>query len=255
LTDAEISLLFIDPGKLFADSVEKVMFANDAGFSTQADIHLLRILIGMNRRALPTHTRKIYRPGSKIFRLDEAGAENSRAVAFFAAEFTIAPKSISEYKYMLLASANATEFPKEFDQRQLFFYEESSLLIETNKHRPEFDIQDNIYESYPFQWLLMSVMIHDLQMDEARLFRCAWYDEHLFWSQSGEKNTRHGTEQLSLAYLIGRLKLEKSIGPSIDLKQTWLPFLDPNTKQILTNRRGSDVFMRILARDVNENTE
>lgn len=255
LTDAEISLLYLDPGNFFADSVAKVMLANDPEFAVQPDIHLLRILIGMNRRALPPYKTKDYRKGSPIYRWKEVNAENSRAVAFFAAESSIRPKSIAEYKYLVLASENATEFPEDFDQRQLFFYDESSLLIEANKHRPEFDIQDNVYELFPFQWLLMSVMIHDLQMEEARLFRCAWYDEHLFWSRSGEKNTRHGTEPLSLAYMIGKLKLEKSIGPAIDLKETWLPFMDSVTEQIAVNQRGSDVFIRILARDAQENND
>jgi hypothetical protein len=74
------------------------------------------------------------------------------------------------------------------------------------QNRPEYEIQDPVYyyESFPYQWLSLSLLVHDLQMEHARSLRCDWYNGNSFWKEEDGSRTDSilNTVDLSLAYVI-----------------------------------------------------
>jgi hypothetical protein len=67
---------------------------------------------------------------------------------------------------------------------------------------------------FPFEWVDTGLIIHNLEDRKGRLLRCEWYRHHLFWSDSTgshedhpqRRNSNRHFEDLSLAYIIGKLR-------------------------------------------------
>jgi hypothetical protein len=245
MSDADFSLLIIDPSKFFAPTVAKSMYTSVLEFAEPSDESLLRIMGGINRPAIPRHMEKEYRSGHKIFRFVVKEAESARSVALFGMEPSVNLQTLSDYEMLL----NTNDSSVAVSDKQLKFYKEASYLIESQQFRLETEIQrENYFDRFPFQWISMATIIHDLKLDVALSLRCNWYKEHLFWGTHDEISRRKGTEPLSLAYLLGKIKLDGTIGQPIDNQKNWYPLLDTNTNNVLRNERGAGVFLRIMKR-------
>lgn len=243
LTDAEYALVRMEPGKFFAPEVAKAMLSGTSTFVEHPDLGLQRILSRIDRAALPRHMRKEERSGIKVSRFVEHPAENARAVALFVSEHsskTFQAKTIAEY-----AKHIATDSSLAIPRRQITFYRHASHFVQTDWNRPEDESRQTVYFPFPFQWVSKDLVVHDMHLEAARMLRCSWYDEHLYWGHSNR-----GAEELSLAYVLGKRRIEASIGPGLDGDPSWVPVWDGNQQRVLTHK-NTEVFLRIMKREQN----
>jgi hypothetical protein len=119
-------------------------------------------------------------------------------------------------------------------------------------------MRDTVYQSFPYQWTRLSLLIHDFTMEESRQLRCDWFDEYLFWGSN------RNLEELSLAYVIGKRRIEGGIGPNLEDSDdtSWSPLLkntgdgdemepgdnDEMESDRVVNKRGAEVFIRMMKR-------
>lgn len=245
LSDSDNALLRIDPSRMFAPTVLKAMYAEDFKFAIPGDEMLLRILRQLERRALPKRSIKELRAGTSVSRFVPVPAEKRRSSVIFASEplGSVLPESISDF---VKIAGPRYHFPA----KQLQFYTMASHYVQTNIMRPDDEIRSTIYFQFPFQWVSMNLITHDLTMEESRQFRCSWYDEYLFWG--GNRNA----EELSLAFVLGRKRIEGEIGQSTEEDTSWLPLWEksdpniveenaPEPKRVVGDK-GAEVFIRIL---------
>jgi len=245
LTDAELALLRIEPGRFFAPSVAKAMYTESQVFAEPPDFALLRILSQLDRRPIPRHTVQERRSGVSVTRWVERPAERGRAVALFASEAPYQPVSASEYAKLAANVTTATSLPR----RQLVFYRQAAHWVQTNLHRPEIENKKQVYKLFPFQWISLGLLVHDLHMEQARTLRCSWYDEHLYWGSN------RFADELSFAWLVGVRRIEQSLGPGLMEDPSWVPVLvkkggaaGDEERQRDVNKRGFEVFLRFLQR-------
>lgn len=236
LSDAALVLAIVDPVKLFAPSVEKAMFSATASFSEPSDAAIRRILSRVDRPAWPAHMRKEHRSGIVLSRFVEHPAEPARSVLFFASETpeVLQPKSLSAY--VKLAVAENVSIPKQ----QVRYYKHLSRLIEAESSRQDDDLPTTMYKTFPFQWISLGLIIHDLKYEKARTLRCSWYDEYLYWGHSNR-----GAEELSLAYVIGMERLLGNLGPGHADDPSWVPIQDQHGRPLST-LRGHEAFLRLM---------
>ena len=135
--------------------------------------------------------------------------------------------------------ASDTSVPK----KQIDFYRQVSHLVQSSELGHKYD--------FPFQWVSMTLLVHDFTMEQSRQFRCDWYNEYLYWGSSN----RHFAN-LSLAYLIGKMLIKGTIGKPLKNNEedhSWRPFLIDNDSKLLSeqeervlNTMGNEIFIRIL---------
>jgi hypothetical protein len=243
LSDADNGLPLIDPSRLFADSVNKAMFLGALEFEKTSDTMLLRVFLHMDRAALPAHSIKEMRSGTAVSRWVPRPPERARRAILFGGEPPAdeIPRSPTEFVELLDAQEH-------IPAKQLVFYQQAAHLVQTNDLRPEFEVRQTVYPSFPFQWTRLSLLVHDFTMEASRQLRCDWYDEYLFWGSN------RNMEELSLAYVIGKRRIEGSMGPNLqDTDDTsWAPLLknsvDGMEPQRDVNGRGAEIFIRIMER-------
>lgn len=244
LSDADNALPLVDPSRLFADSVQKAIFLGSSEFARTSNNMLLRVFLHMDRVKLEGHAIKEKRPGTQVSRWVPQPPERARRAILFAGEppDEDMPDNASDFVDMLDAKDVVST-------KQLAFYQQAAHLIQTNDMRPEYEIRQTVYPSFPFQWTRLSIIIHDFTMDESRQLRCDWLDEHLFWGQS------RNLEELSLAYVIARRRIEGSLGPSTneDGDTSWNPLwrdtgdeYDP--KERVVTEQKTEAFLRVMPR-------
>lgn len=232
LTDAETALLRIDPAEMFADTVRKVMYSELPEFTQPADGVLLRILSQVNRQGFPQQRVREKRPGTAVSRFHLLDAQRPRLATLFAAEPAPGYLPKSAKAFVALAGPNYS-FPK----RQVSFYTRAAHLIQTNDMRPEDEIRSTVYLTFPYQWISMTILIHDLVAEQSRQLRCSWYDEYLFWGGNGD------AEELSFAFIMANARIEGSVGlPLVD--PTWIPWMDGEHRLHTDNQK--ELFLRIM---------
>jgi hypothetical protein len=258
MTDAEYSLPWMEPSQLFASSVYKAMFTTLPEFAQPPDAALMRILSRINRPASPAHDMKEVRSGlPKISRWIPHPAEPARAAALFAASPWDVPKNIREY--VTIAKNMGLEIPS----LQSEFYQQAADYISADdRFRPESEFPF-IKDSFPLVWISMDLLVHDLHMDAARLLRCQWYDETLYWGEKEHEN--RDVEELGLAWILAKRQVEGQLGPPLD--DGWYPLWQQRQQQQqkgsetttttttndkqpqpLLNLRGIEIFVHIMSR-------
>jgi len=91
----------------------------------------------------------------------------------------------------------------------------------------------------------MGLLAHDFRMEESRRLRCSWYDEYLYWGSN------RNAEELSLAYVIGKMRIEGRIAPPLEDDPSWSPFLankDAYNPERQLDERSGEIFLRIMLR-------
>jgi len=246
LSDADNALPLIDPGRLFAPSVFKAVFLGSSGFARTSDNMLLRVLLHMDRVKLDSHSVKERRSGTKVSRWVSRPPERARRAILFVGEPPAEeiPTNASDFVEMLGAQGMVSA-------KQLTFYQQAAHLVQINDQRPEHEIRQTVYNSFPYQWTRLSILIHDFTMEESRQLRCDWYDEHLFWGDS------RNLEELSLAYVIAKRRIESDLGENLgddaDTDSSWIPLLKDSgdeykAKERVVNQKGAEVFIRVMPR-------
>jgi len=239
LSDADYALLRIDPSRLFSSAVSKALYVDSEDFATAPDEMILRILWQIDRSATENRKRKEIRPGTDILRFVPLPNQAARHAALFGGEVSneeAHPKNILHYTQLV-----AQELPK----KQIAFYTQVAHLVQTNDMRPEDEIRRTIYTSFPFQWISMGLLAHDFRMEESRRLRCSWYDEYLYWGSN------RNAEELSLAYVIGKMRIEGRIAPPLEDDPSWSPFLankDAYNPERQLDERSGEIFLRIMLR-------
>jgi hypothetical protein len=245
LSDADNALPVIDPSRFFADSVKKAMFIGAPEFEKTSDSMLLRVFLHMDRPEFPEHSIRETRSGTKVSRWVPQPSERARRAMLFAGEPPANEMPRNAEEFVKMAGAK-----KMIPAKQLSFYTQAAHLVQTNDLRPEFEMRDTVYPSFPYQWTRLSLLIHDFTMDESRQLRCDWFDEYLFWGSN------RNLEELSLAYVIGKRRIEGEIGPNLEDSDeaSWSPLLkstgddDEMEPDRVVNKRGAEVFIRMMKR-------
>ena len=256
LSAADHALPKIDPSHLFAHSVERAMYAEYVEYVTPSDASLARILRNVDRPALPYRYRRERRSGiPMIGRWVPIPAEPARRTVLFASEPALTgggpsaqlPKTLREF---VRIAGDAYYFPPE----QLRHYDQVSHLVQTNDMRPEPEIRSTLYPSFPYQWLSMSILIHELVSIPAHDLRCRWYDEYLHWGGNVD------AEELTLGFVMASMRIAGTLGlpvsksvdsPTEDL--SWLPLMnygstDAQRRRVVGGKGNDNVeaFVRIM---------
>jgi hypothetical protein len=269
---AEYAMIRLEPSQLFTSTVQKTMYVENADIARAADITLVRILEQIDRPALPTHWIQERRSGIDVMsRYVERPATAARSVAMFMSEPSKAsiPKSYEEYVQRIKHTSSIPDLsftltPALF--RRLKYYRDVKMYVMQDRYRPDIETSNRIstiYPTFPWQWISMDVLVHDVQMESARQLRCAWYDEYLYWTDSSEGDPDYSDsttivldvmEELSFAYLVGIQRLKGLIGPN---EKSWIPLYEmkwnsdssstvsPQPKP-LHDDDGSEVFLRFM---------
>jgi hypothetical protein len=245
LSNAELSLIQLEPTRFLHHKIRKAMYAGASSYAEPPDASILNILVRLDHQAMPRHFVKEYRSGTKLSRFVERLAEPARSVAFFGSEPSIPLRNVNDYQKL------AEQDPMiKLSRRQVAYYKQTSHWIQMDMNRPDMEMRNTMYAPFPFKWVSMGLIIHDLQVDAARTFRCQWLDENLYWGS-------RGADELSLAYVIAERRIEGILG--LDVDNDWIPlqvtgqpvssrdkfelFVPP---RVTTAPNAAEVFLRIL---------
>jgi hypothetical protein len=246
LNDADNALLRIDPSGMFAPTVKAAVYAESLEFAKARDESILSLFKRMSQPAISGQHRRERRSGTSLSRWVPVPPEPARKAILFAGEPTsgkAVPKSIPDFVKMV---GKHFYFPS----RQLNYYQQVASMVQSNDVRPTSESRTTKYSTFPFAWISTSVLIHDFQTRESQELRCAWYDEYLFWGGNRD------AEELSLAYVLGKQRIEESLGaPLAGDESSWNPLVSPQTNQRRTTRGDVELFIRILKRSSKKKTK
>lgn len=230
LTNAELSLLQLEPTRFFHKKVRKAMYAGSRIYAEPPDASILNILVRLDHQAMPRHFVKEYRHGTKLSRFIERPAERARVVGLFASEPSVSIKNMNEYQKLAEADPEI-----KLSRRQVTYYKHASHWIQMDMNRPDMEMRNTMFAPYPFQWVSMGLLVHDLQVEAARTLRCHWLDENTYWGS-------RGADEMSLAYVISERRIEGSLGMNVD--EDWIPFWQKDEERL--TEHNAEVFLRIL---------
>ena len=207
----EASLIKISPGAFFSDDVKYALFV-DQSFTVSPNIVDIQFLVSeLHREAWPSRlVKRKTRPKAKFLLPAEP---ERRAVVL-----------LSELKFQ--ESSKADRLPSD---TKISVYEATRFMRFENgeeplgKEPPEVKAQRDFYDKIPSvvnreylrspsepmykvefsHWARTRWVIHDLQLEEARLFRCDWYQEHHVWESS--------LDQLSLAFTMAKRDIQRKM--------------------------------------------
>ena len=223
LSDADYMLPLIDPSQLFHPTVHKAMFVDSAEFAQPSDDALLVIMLSIDRLGHGKGWRKEKRPGTEISRFHRIPPEKARHVVLFGGEPQEAP--------------SMDPLPRE--QRK--YYQQVAHFIQENRYRPQEEIDGTVYKQFPYQWLSMTFLVHDLRLPRAQTLRCDWFTEATFWGGNRD------LEEMSLAFVLARYRIEGSLGPELVDDEGWSPFLVEHGEKVSDDQHGH-VFFRVMKR-------
>jgi hypothetical protein len=91
------------------------------------------------------------------------------------------------------------------------------------------------------------MIVHDMRVDQARLLRCEWYDEQVFWGV-------HNLEDVSLAYVLAKRRVRGQHGPD---DKGWTPLVIPAADEMEVGNRikvngRAELFLRVLPTSLSE---
>lgn len=202
LSPTDQSLLKVSPSKLFHSDVERAIFMEE-NFSVSPNLEDVSFLVDqLERRALPKRTfKKDVKVetsfGNEVvkrqkFRLPPEPPR--RAVILFAPlRLPNDPHDESIQRIRRgdkkLKVRDAVKFMRhewelegtresESERRQREFYERISSYVNRNDKRSP---NEPWYRYSMRHWVRTRWVVHDMDLEEARLLRCDWYQEHLLW--------------------------------------------------------------------------
>lgn len=220
LNDADNALPIISPKLLFAETVAKALHAGSSVLSNYTNMQLSRIFTSTDGRYLEARVSVENRRGAICCpREKHYPVEPARKTVFFASEAERYFGTAREWEWSI-ADRNTTRIPP----RQMMFYKVAEVLAPSLKRRPLFKSEFTQFEKFPYQWINLQELVHDLKSPGAHDLRCAWYDEFLYWGSN------RNAEELSFAHWVGMMRLRERLGlttvPHYKLPNLWQTFLD-----------------------------
>eukprot|EP00548_Thalassiothrix_antarctica_P011931 CAMPEP_0194162220 /NCGR_PEP_ID=MMETSP0152-20130528/79380_1 /TAXON_ID=1049557 /ORGANISM="Thalassiothrix antarctica, Strain L6-D1" /LENGTH=229 /DNA_ID=CAMNT_0038872105 /DNA_START=1108 /DNA_END=1794 /DNA_ORIENTATION=+ len=215
MTEAEYLLPKLSPGKLFSNSVSKAMFVEPYEKNLpdgDTVIAMSEVVDASARRGKWLHVRE---PGTPAAKLKWRGKMRARLTMLLGNE-RIFPFNLEKTSLIKVVKEMTNNIAVKRLQHQLKFYEHVSHLVLTNERRRLDELQPPSYKKFPFTFVQSTFVYYDLIENESRLLRCEWYDEQSFWGASG-------MEDLSLAYILGRRRVQGRHGPQVD--KGWMPLM------------------------------
>jgi hypothetical protein len=212
----DLSLLRIDPSGFFAATVQRAMFIESIDMMTISDDNVRSLLLSHTVHAAHTdeyQTTELRDGFDDVYRTIVHPPSNARSVTFLASALPadLMPGNPAQYVEQL-----STRIVDNVKGRHLNYYKQMNHYIQVEMNRP---VEDSDRSS-PWMWISRNYFVHNFATEEARIFRCQWYDAHLYW---GSENVIRDSEELSLAYLIAKQRLEGSIGYPVADDPTWFP--------------------------------
>jgi hypothetical protein len=234
LSAPDASLMKLSPSKFFHPSVRYGLFVED-NFKVSPNLEDVLFLVDqMHRNKLASRSLKkeveIETPNGPItkkVKISIPGEPARRAAILFAPLRypNIDDPIIEQYREgnRKLSMNHATKFmgyevgyqPGEKEspslRRQREFYER----IISNVNKPN-ELRSNFEPCYRFtmrHWVRSRWVLHDFTLEEARLLRCDWYQEHVQWGND--------LDQLSFAKIMGMRDIKRRIAhkePSDNVK-------------------------------------
>jgi len=209
ISQPELFLIKLSPGKLFSSSVKYAMFIDPRFQVTPRIDDVLFLVSAMHRKASPIRRAYLTDPNGERVKVYLPEEEEKRAV--FLASPIKTPKVGS--KPTKLSMHEATKFlkvehgieadssdPKSLTQQREFYNRLPSYLDRE-------DVRSFFEPRHKFEmnrWIRTSWIMHDMKRDEGKDLRCEWYQEHTLWGNE--------LDQLSFAYIIAKKDLERKIG-------------------------------------------
>jgi hypothetical protein len=247
ISEADFILPKLSPGRLWDSNVAKAIHltvGTFTQFTAKMLVSFIRLIDSPSKRG--NHV-KIQRIGTPIVRWDwirgtparisiMLGREKARMQ--FNISFTQSAKYIASEKEITISKRMSI---------QTEFYEHAAHLIQSTQSRRLSELQPPNYKDFPFQFWDTDLIVHDLRVDEARLLRCEWYDEQVFWG------TR-GMEDVSLAYILAKRRVRGLLGSEA---KGWTPLLFPKQDDSTASEGkrtktswGAELFLRVVSRSM-----
>ncbi|KAL7574819.1 hypothetical protein ACA910_010661 [Epithemia clementina (nom. ined.)] len=238
---SDASLLRIDPSRLFSTKVRKALFLGSSSFAQISNGRALQLLSVVDRKGFEKGERRYheFRSGTNLKRWVPLPASKPRHSVLFAG--SLFPASLGPVSPDILLRG------KNHSAQQVEFYKQVAHRVHTNIGRPEFEIRSTVFKTFPFQWIAPYFLVHNLQMEEGRLLRCEWLEEHISWAKPSQ--VKGSAEELSLGFVLGRRKTMGLIGESDPYGESegMMPFFAPGSEDVpLLDSSGAEVFIDIL---------
>ncbi len=222
LRTADQTLLKLSPSRLFHSDVGRAIFMEE-NFSVSPTLEDVNFLVGeMNRKPFPKRTlkkdvkvRTAY--GAEVvqrkkFRLP-AEPRRRAAILFVPLRIPNDPDDATVRRYKngekKLTVYDAAKFmqyelekdlaDKESARKQREFYEKVPSYI--NRKNELRSIDEPWYRYNMRHWVRTRWVVHDVHLEEGRLLRCDWYQEHLAWGTQ--------LDQLSIAHVLAMRELKR----------------------------------------------
>jgi nucleoside-diphosphate-sugar epimerase len=204
-------LLKLSPGRFFAPSVTHAVYIEE-GYGVSPKHDDIKFLVNqLKRHALPGRTVKKKTPPKTKIRFP---AEPARRAVILLSELRrqeskryhvkshekISIRQATRFmrfetgEHILGKEQNAIKVQREFYERMVAFVNRNTMRSPTEPQ----------YSFAITHWARTRWVVHDLQLDEGRELRCAWYQEHAQWEGSP-------LDQLSFAYIMAKEELRRRL--------------------------------------------
>ena len=238
---ADHSLLRIDPSMLFSKTVRKALFAGSDSFAQISNSRAMQLIRVADTKGFKKGQRHYHeqRSGTNLKRWVPIPESKPRHSVLFAG--ALFPVSMGQVAPEVIVRG------RNYSKHQVEFYKQVAHRVHTNIGRPEFEIRSTLFKTFPFQWISPFFLVHDLHLEEARLLRCEWLEEHVSWTNMD--NVEESPEELSLGFILGRRKTLELIGEkdSNAAVQGFMPLLVPESDgDVVVDKTGAEVFVGIL---------
>jgi hypothetical protein len=276
LSPADRLLAKITPGRLFATSVNKAMYVAphkiDRAPILPALTYLMDHMVDGKPQRGKTRAVSLTSQGRKneqsVRWVYQPPTPARRAVLFAQEQVLKLPTTSIQKAARQLWLSNSTKSASPSRRRQMNFYEH---VIHLMRSTPRFRHRSS---RVFFQWIDTAILVHNIRLSAGRSLRCEWYGEHLSWHDDKEqeqqltsfdpKQGQEGMEELSLAYVIAKHRMQGRLGKPIMGDESWSPYFDlSKAKQQrrydqppprLVNGVGQEIFLRVLSRPMGENS-
>ena len=236
LPDIDAALLRMDPSAFFARTVDRALYTESINLIQASDQRLEHLFRKIWLGSTPAKRVKQYDEKNHVWRWLTTDRQRPRRAILLTRE----PEETMDYQ-RFIARAGST-----VHSRHKHFYKQASEIVLSREGRTEMESKDGQSDSFPYQWISRSFVLHELTMRFSQNFRCDWMQEYLFWGGGSRDSAL-----LSFAYTLGKGIVEGSYSPrkGFEHDSSWLAMLSKEDKIRLENRRSEEVFARILPRD------
>lgn len=247
MTEAEFVLPKLSPSLFFDKTVAKAIFVNPATFSLPDGPAIIAFSRSIDASSHSGKNVLIQRSGTPIVRWEWSDGTAARLVMLLGNEDpqVYAHESFASRVKVIADRDGVHSSSRQMNQIQ--FYEHAAHLVQSTESRRLDELRPPYYKNFPFQFLRSDMVVHDLRVDQARLLRCEWYDEHVFWGV-------RQFEDASLAYVLAKRRVRGLHGPDED---GWTPLVIPVEDEMEVGDRvssswGAELFVRVRPHTLSE---